>query len=68
VLGIGPRRTSTGEQIWQVALPATGKATRWPMRPKGRQIVVINAGGHDFMETTVGDYFIAYVLPQDSVD
>lgn len=54
---------STGEEIWQVALPAGGQATPMTYEAGGRQIVVINAGGHDFMETAIGDYFIAYALP-----
>jgi quinoprotein glucose dehydrogenase len=55
----------TGEEIWRVDLPAGGQATPMTYEAGGRQIVVINAGGHDFMETAIGDYFIAYALPQD---
>jgi quinoprotein glucose dehydrogenase len=54
----------TGEEVWQIALPAGGQATPMTYEAGGRQIVVINAGGHDFMETPIGDYFIAYALPQ----
>lgn len=53
----------TGEEVWQVTLPAGGQATPMTYEAEGRQIVVINAGGHDFMETPIGDYFIAYALP-----
>lgn len=53
----------TGERLWEVALPAGGQATPMTYEAGGRQIVVINAGGHDFMETPIGDYFIAYALP-----
>lgn len=53
----------TGEEVWQVELPAGGQATPMTYEAGGRQIVVINAGGHDFMETPIGDYFIAYALP-----
>lgn len=53
----------TGEEVWQTVLPAGGQATPMTYEAGGRQIVVINAGGHDFMETPVGDYFIAYALP-----
>ena len=53
----------TGEEVWQVVLPAGGQATPMTYEAQGRQIVVINAGGHDFMETPIGDYFIAYALP-----
>lgn len=56
----------TGERIWDVALPAGGQATPITYEAGGRQIVVINAGGHDFMETPIGDYFIAYALPAES--
>ena len=56
----------TGEELWQVALPAGGQATPMTYEAEGRQIVVINAGGHDFMETPIGDYFIAYALPAGS--
>ncbi|SFV28222.1 quinoprotein glucose dehydrogenase [Devosia crocina] len=53
----------TGEEVWSVALPAGGQAGPMTYEAQGRQIVVINAGGHDFMETPIGDYFIAYALP-----
>ncbi|NGP17299.1 membrane-bound PQQ-dependent dehydrogenase, glucose/quinate/shikimate family [Devosia aurantiaca] len=56
---------STGEEVWQVTLPAGGQATPMTYEAGGRQILVINAGGHDFMETPIGDYFIAYALPGD---
>lgn len=58
----------TGERLWEVALPAGGQATPMTYQAGGRQIVVINAGGHDFMETPIGDYFIAYALPVQSAD
>lgn len=58
----------TGERIWNVALPAGGQATPITYEAGGRQIVVINAGGHDFMETPIGDYFIAYALPPESAE
>lgn len=54
---------STGKELWQTVLPAGGQATPMTYEADGRQIVVINAGGHDFMETTIGDYFIAFALP-----
>lgn len=53
----------TGKELWQVELPAGGQATPMTYEAGGKQIVVINAGGHDFMETPIGDYFIAYALP-----
>lgn len=56
----------TGERLWDVPLPAGGQATPITYEAEGRQFVVINAGGHDFMETPIGDYFIAYALPADA--
>jgi quinoprotein glucose dehydrogenase len=44
-------------------IAAGGQATPMVYESEGRQIVVINAGGHDFMETPIGDYFLAYALP-----
>jgi quinoprotein glucose dehydrogenase len=58
----------TGERLWDVVLPAGGQAGPMTYEVEGRQIVVINAGGHDFMETPIGDYFIAYALPEDVVE
>ena len=31
----------------------------------GKEYLVIMAGGHHFMETPVGDYVIAYALPDN---
>ena len=53
----------TGEVLWEAELPAGGQATPMIYEAQGRQMVVINAGGHNFMETPIGDYFIAYALP-----
>jgi quinoprotein glucose dehydrogenase len=54
---------ATGDNVWEVELPAGGQATPMTYEAGGKQIMVINAGGHDFMETPIGDYFIAYALP-----
>jgi len=55
----------TGKELWKARLPAGGQAT--PMTyvsvKTGKQYVVIAAGGHQFMGTTIGDYVIAYGLP-----
>lgn len=53
----------TGEVLWEDELPAGGQATPMTFEADGRQYLVINAGGHHFMETPIGDYFIAYSLP-----
>jgi quinoprotein glucose dehydrogenase len=55
----------TGEVLWTAELPAGGQAGPAMYEVNGRQYLVINAGGHTFMETPIGDYFLAYALPQD---
>lgn len=55
----------TGETLWSDVLPAGGQAGPAVYEANGRQYLVINAGGHSFMETPTGDYFIAYALPQN---
>ena len=54
-----------GEELWEQRLPAGGQATPMTYRDPGtgKQIVVIAAGGHPKMDTTLGDYLVAYALP-----
>lgn len=52
-----------GKTVWSAALPAGGQATPMIYGYRGRQYLVITAGGHHFMETPPGDYVIAYALP-----
>jgi quinoprotein glucose dehydrogenase len=54
----------TGETIWTDELPAGGQAGPMVYEAGGRQFLVINAAGHNFMQTPIGDYFIAYALPE----
>ena len=54
----------TGETVWQDVLPAGGQASPMVYEAGGRQYLVIMAGGHHFMETPIGDYVIAYALPE----
>jgi quinoprotein glucose dehydrogenase len=55
----------TGAELWKGRLPAGGQATpmTYRLREDGRQFVVIAAGGHERLGTTVGDWVIAYALP-----
>ena len=53
----------SGEELWADDLPAGGQATPMSYAIDGRQFVVIAAGGHDILDTTRGDYVIAYALP-----
>jgi len=56
--------TDTGEQLWAARLPAGGQATPMTYEAGGRQFVVIAAGGHGSFGTRLGDYVMAYALPQ----
>ncbi|ABE36098.1 quinoprotein glucose dehydrogenase [Paraburkholderia xenovorans LB400] len=55
--------TNTGKQLWQARLPAGGQATPMTYEAKGKQYVVIAAGGHGSFGTRLGDYVMAYALP-----
>lgn len=54
----------TGEEIWKGRLPAGGQATPMSYEWEGRQYIVINAGGHGRMQTTLGDSLVAFALPE----
>lgn len=54
----------SGEVLWEAELPAGGQAGPAMYEVDGQQFLVINAGGHSFMETPIGDYFLAYALPE----
>jgi quinoprotein glucose dehydrogenase len=57
---------ATGELVWTAKLPASAQASplTYRARPDGRQLVVIAAGGHDGMGSSLGDWVIAYALPE----
>ncbi len=57
---------NSGETVWQDVLPTSAQANPMVYEQDGKEYLVIMAGGHHFMETPVGDYVIAYALP-DSV-
>jgi len=52
----------TGSELWKGTLPAGGQATPMTFAAKGRQYVVIAAGGHGNLGTTFGDYVVAFRL------
>ncbi len=52
----------TGEELWKGRLPAGGQATPMTYMWRGRQYVVIAAGGHGKSGTKSGDYVIAFAL------
>ncbi len=53
----------TGEEVWKAPLPAGGQATPMTYEVAGKQYVVIAAGGHGNLGTTLGDYVVAFALP-----
>ena len=55
----------TGKKIWEQRLPAGGQATpmTYFLEETGKQYLVIAAGGHPRFGTTLGDYVVAYALP-----
>ena len=56
--------SSTGEELWTGALPVPAQATPMTYTYKGKQYVVIAAGGHGLFGTQTGDAVVAYALPR----
>jgi quinoprotein glucose dehydrogenase len=54
---------ATGDELWKGRLPAGGQATPMTYEWEGRQYVVIFAGGYSRIGTTLGDYVVAFSLP-----
>jgi quinoprotein glucose dehydrogenase len=54
----------TGELLWSPRIPYTASATplTYRLHERGRQYVVVAAGGHGWSEP--GDALIAYALPE----
>jgi quinoprotein glucose dehydrogenase len=58
--------TATGKEIWKAELPTNGHAVpiTYQLTPKGKQYVVIAAGGHaKIKEEPLGDALVAFTLP-----
>ena len=53
----------SGKLLWTATLPVPAQATPMTYAYKGRQFVVIAAGGHGSFGTKQGDYVIAFALP-----
>ncbi|WP_394849777.1 pyrroloquinoline quinone-dependent dehydrogenase [Pendulispora brunnea] len=57
--------SASGQELWHAALPTGGQATPMTYRsPKGRQFVVIAAGGSVFLASKPGDTLTAFALPE----
>ena len=55
--------TKSGDTLWQYTLPVDATATPMTYMYRGRQYVVINAGGHHMFQRGQGDYLYAFALP-----
>ena len=53
----------SGKELWKFELPAGGQATPMTYSLKGKQYLVIAAGGHGKLGTKQGDYVLAFTLP-----
>lgn len=53
----------TGTELWKGRLPAGGQATPMTYEVGGKQYILIAAGGHGRLETTLGDAVVAFALP-----
>lgn len=54
----------TGRELWNALLPRAGIATPMTYLANGRQYVVIAAGGHGKADLELGDFVIAFALPE----
>jgi len=53
----------TGKEIWKADLPAGSQAMPMTYEVNGKQYVVVAAGGHGKIGTTLGDSLVAFALP-----
>jgi quinoprotein glucose dehydrogenase len=54
----------TGALLWKAKLPTSARATPMTYRTaRGKQYVVIAAGGHDAPNSDQGDALVAFALP-----
>ena len=58
--------TATGEKRGEMRLAAGAQATPMSYEAGGRQFVVVAAGGHAKLDTTRGDYVLAFALPKSN--
>jgi len=55
---------ATGELLWETTLPYSGNATPITYQVKGRQFVVIAAGGGKDSRSKSGGVYVAFALPK----
>ena len=55
--------SETGKELWSYEMPASANATPMTYTWKGKQYLLICAGGHGKLNSKQGDYVIAFALP-----
>jgi quinoprotein glucose dehydrogenase len=55
--------SATGEEVWKGTLPVPAQATPMSYMLRGKQFVVIAAGGHPDFGTAPSDSLVAFALP-----
>ena len=55
--------TDTGKELWKAELPAGAQAAPMTYQIRGKQYLVICAGGHGKLGTKMGDFVVAFALP-----
>ena len=55
--------SENGKELWSYQLPASANATPMTYTWKGKQYLVVCAGGHGKLGSKQGDYVIAFSLP-----
>ena len=55
--------SETGKELWSYQLPASANATPMTYTWKGKQYLLICAGGHGKFGSRQGDYVLAFSLP-----
>ncbi|NND68826.1 MAG: PQQ-binding-like beta-propeller repeat protein, partial [Halioglobus sp.] len=54
---------NNGATLWRYTLPVDATATPMTYEYRGKQYVVVNAGGHHMFSRGTGDYLYAFALP-----
>ncbi len=57
---------TNGRVLWQDRLPAGGQSTPMTYAVDGKQYIVTADGGHGSFGTKLGDYIVAYSLPDQN--
>lgn len=59
--------SDSGDLLWSYRLPVDATATPLSYHYRGRQYIVVNAGGHMMFNRPRGDHLIAFALPDSAL-